>query len=258
MQFYGEVKKRITDYIKRLLGLPHLSIWEKNTSVMEIGDLEAAKDHVAYLYANPAQDHIEESIEKFPGYSSWKIFQKLTDSLESQHSRSFPWLRLPSIPSIPSSVLTDTQDCNLVRLITKRNKTKHLLIRKPNAWMKCFGIKTDEEVQEINRGILELIKKKEHVAKIFRQENDKQVLGSQKMRMQPILKPHKPKKQGRRVFIITTNNELRMRAIQEFRLFCEACRDCYQRWKQGDFTVSWPPGAFKPPLPPNMNLLPGW
>ena len=41
--FYGEIKKQLTDSIKRLLGLEHLNLWQKNgTSVIRYHDLKGA------------------------------------------------------------------------------------------------------------------------------------------------------------------------------------------------------------------------
>ena len=47
IKFQMEVKKKITDIWKCFLGLEHLEIWEGNTSIIKIGDLEAAKDRIA-------------------------------------------------------------------------------------------------------------------------------------------------------------------------------------------------------------------
>lgn len=51
-RFYGEIQKRITDSIKRLLGLHYLDLWEGTAMVAEIADEEAAIERIAYLYAN--------------------------------------------------------------------------------------------------------------------------------------------------------------------------------------------------------------
>ena len=39
-KFYGEIKKNITEAIKKLLGLEHLSLWEDRTSVIRLGNAE--------------------------------------------------------------------------------------------------------------------------------------------------------------------------------------------------------------------------
>ena len=63
VNFYGELQKRITDALKRLTGRESLSLWEGYPMVAEIGDLAAAIDRIAYIYANPAQDNLVENIK---------------------------------------------------------------------------------------------------------------------------------------------------------------------------------------------------
>ena len=254
--FYSEVQKKITDAIKRLLGISHLNIWEGRPLVAKIQDLEAAKGRIAYLYGNAAQDNLTESIDRFPRYSSWRNFSRCKNSFKAETREKYPWVRLWSIPTLSSPILTARQDSNLVRLLRKRNSSKtHCLVREPNAWMCCFGIDSDEEVYKINRQILRLLRDKEAAAAEKRQSERKTVMGIFKLCSQPIMAPHTPKKRERQVFVITSIRELRVRAIENFRQFCVECRECFLRWKSGDFTAIWPPGAFKPPLPPNANLL---
>lgn len=255
-RFYSEVQKKITDAIKRLLGLKYLNIWEGNAMVAEIADLAAAQDRISYLYANPAQDSLVESIDNFPGYSSWKEFRRCEVILNAQTTETFPWVRLPSIPKLGSAALTPDGDANLLRLLRKRSKTKHTLVRKPNAWMKCFGISSSKEAAEVNAAIIRRIRERESLAASERAKKGKRVLGVKVLCSQPIMKRHKPKKRGIKIFILTTINELRQRAIEAFDDFCAQCRECYLRWRAGDLTVVWPPGAFRPPLPPAVNMGP--
>ena len=257
VKFYAEIQKRLTDILKRLLGLDYLRIWEGYPRVTELCDLAAAKDSIAYLYANPAKDNLTDSIEEFPGYSSWTDFLQSKNTLLAKTVESFPWIRLPSVPTLHSEILSSRQDANIVRHLRKVNKERHLLIRYPNAWMKCFGIETDEEVAEVNESILSLMREKEQTAREIRQNEKKSVMGADKLRSQPILKPHTPKKRRANVFIKTFDNELRIKKIEERDLFDDQCRECLELWRKGYYDTQWPPGAFKPSLPPTVNLLPG-
>ena len=121
--------------------------------------------------------------------------------------------------------------------------------------MSCFGVESDVEVQQINTEIIEMVRKKEKEALLKRQQEGKAVMGAATLRSQPILKPHTPKKRERKVMILTSINELRLQLIEEFKNFCTECKNCYRCWLQGDFKVEWPPGAFRPPIPPNMNIV---
>lgn len=255
VNFYSEVQKKITDCLKRLLGLSHLQIWEGYPMVAQIMDLEKAKERIAYLYANPAQDNLVEHIENFPGYSSWNGFSKNTNSIAAETKEVYPWIRLPTIPILTSPILTTRQDENVVRLIKFKNKKRHLLLRHPNSWMHCFGITCDKDVNEINQDIISAIRSRETSAEESRVSEQTTLMGSIRLRSQPILKLHRPKKRDRKVFILTSINELRIKFLEQFEEFCAICKQCYRNWKCGDYSVKWPPGAFKPPAPPNINLL---
>lgn len=254
IKFYDELQKKITDSLKRLLGIEHLSIWEGHVTVAHIADKDAALDRISYFYANPAQDNLVETIDDFPGYSSWEIFNRFSQkSVRAKSVEVRPWIRLPSIPLAPDRVLTPKQDMALVQTIVESNKDNHKLVRYPNAWMKVFGVTEPEKVKELNQEILKRVREREKEAKSIR---TKPVMGKAKMCYQPILKPHTPKKRDRKIYVITSINELRMRLIAEFKEFSEECRRCYHQMRLGNFNVRWPLGAFKPPIGPNANILP--
>jgi hypothetical protein len=211
VKFYGEIQKRITDMLKRLLGLDHMQIWEGEVTVALILDREEAIDRIAYFYANPAQDKLVDSIGEFPGFSSWYDFKKSLDKINIEQKEQFPWIRLPSIPALSSSSPTFHEEIQLTRLLQETNKQKHLLIRRPNLWMKCFGIETDAEAKEVNQQILQKHIEKETAAREAR--GTKPLLGAHRMRTQAIMAAHRPKKHGRKIFVLCSIKHLRMSYI---------------------------------------------
>ncbi len=128
-------------------------------------------------------------------------------------------------------------------------------MRHPNLWLKCFGITDNQRVAQVNQEILKQIQMREDAARQKRKAEGKSVMGVARLTSQEIMKPHQPKKHGRKIFCLSSISELRIAFIQEFKHFCEQCRECYQRMRAGDFTVEWPPGAFKPPIRPSYNIL---
>ena len=113
-----------------------------------------------------------------------------------------------------------------------------------------------EEIKEINAGIIRRLREKESKAREAREMKGKKVYGAYRLRTQKILQPHTPKKKSRKVFVMSSVNKLRMELIADYKEFCTKCRECLRRWRSGEYDVRWPPGAFKPPLPPLVNLLP--
>lgn len=255
-RFYGELQKRITDAIKRLLGLKYLDLWEGNPMVAEIADLDAAIDRIAYLYANPAQDDLEDSIQKFPGYSSWHQFKRALPDLHAKVEQELPWVRLPSIPRIPNGPLSPQEDQALVKQLWASNSERHVLSRMPNTWMSCFGIEDAEGIESVNKQVEARLREREMEARELRKRTGKKIMGARKLCSQQIMQMHRPKKKDRKIFVISSIKNLRIQLIAEFKQFCIECRESLRRWRSGEFCVVWPPGAFKPPLPPLINLLP--
>lgn len=256
-KFYGEVQKKITDCLKRLLGISHLEIWEGRPMVAKILDFDKAVERIVYLYANPAQDDLETCIERFPGLSSVEQFLgSLEKPVAYETSKEVLRLRLPTFPVLTSFTPSYSQARGAIKLLEKRNKEAQLLKRHPNMWMRAFGIR-DEQVKEINEDILKRLRFRERMLEEIRKREGRSVMGRDKLMSQAILKPHTPKKKrNKKPFLLSSCNKTRVQELLAFEHFCKECRRCYEQWLLGNFFVTWPPGAFKPPLPPNMNILP--
>ncbi len=255
-QFYGEIQKRITDALKRFLGLEYLDLWEGSAMVAEIADLNEAVERMVYIYTNPAKDCLVETIEEFPGLSSWNEFKRSLDKPDAVTEEDFPWIRLASIPQLPNPRLSKQEDQMLSKKLREDNKKLHPLKRHINAWMRCFGITEADEVKETNERILRRIQETEEAFKQIRAEEGTNVMGIAYLESQPILKPHKPKPKERNIFVLCSIAELRISIIEDSDAYDEQCNECLSRWRNGEFHIEWPPGAFKPPLPPLVNLLP--
>jgi hypothetical protein len=255
--FYQELQKKITDSLKQLLGLTHLQIWQGEPVVAIIRDPQAALDKIAYWYANPARANLVDTISDYPGTSSWKDFQQCTSSVDAVVTREVPWIRLLAISKLPSPKLTERQDSFITeKLKTTATKT-HTLTLRPNAWMELFGITEPEEVVKWNERVKVALSEKEEAARTLREKDKKSVAGANRLKQQKILREYTPKrsKDERRVVVISSQKELRMEFIATVRRISEICAALYQRWKAGDFSVTWPPGVFRPSSPPIASLF---
>lgn len=249
VKFYMELQRKLTEYLKRLLGLRKLNLFEGDAHPIRIADLEAATERISYFYANPAAADLEDSISRYPGVSSWSAFLALKQNLHGTSSEDVPWIRPATVTKAPRRDLTPTQDTFLAQRLTQRALTSHPLELKPNAWMPCFGVTTEQEVAQINEHILTQIAAREAEHRAVRQKEGKKVIGAYKLSNQPLMLPHTPKERSPKVRVIAACNTLRAQYLELLKDIAERCAQCYQRWKQGDFSVRWPPGTF-PPAPP--------
>ena len=253
-KFYGEVQKRVTDSFKRLLGRQHLSLWEGKPVVAIVLDVEKAMDRIVYFYTNPARANLLESVEDYPGVNTWKAFLSANATLQACSSESVPWIRLPRIRRLKCRTLARWEDERITMQLTRSADEHHELQCRPNAWMKAFGICDDKDVSRINAEIVRRVETEEADLEGARIRRGDGVLGVKRLRKQPILQPHKPKKHGRRIFVLATRADTRKGYIERFRHIVRHCASLYRLACSGE-PVSWPPGIFSPPIPPLANLL---
>jgi hypothetical protein len=141
-QFYGELQKQLTEAVKRLCGLEHLTLWKSNgTSVIAYHDEETVCYRIAYLYANPARADLVDTIQDYPGFSSWREFKRNKDSLEAASSEEYQWIRAPFIEQLPRLAVNRIEDMQICGRWKKIAKDSHELVVEPNAWMRAFKIR---------------------------------------------------------------------------------------------------------------------
>ena len=80
-QFVKMIKAESAHAINRLLGRRKRTIWCEGYDSPTVLDPQKAVEVISYIYANPAQDGLEDSIDKYPGWSSWGYFQDAAASV---------------------------------------------------------------------------------------------------------------------------------------------------------------------------------
>lgn len=254
-QFYSELMKKITDYLKRLLGFPALELWEPGGPVLsQVLDVHKACERVAYLYANPAKADLVDEISQYPGFSSWKPYAAHPE--QDSHTEIVPWIRQPAISVVPSR-LDERQD----KFVTEKLKSSatefHPLSFHPNALFYVFGVKDKNEISRLNSSIMAEIREREERYAKRRAAEGKTAMGAGRLRREPLMKPHTPKKKSsdRKILFHTSCQELARAFIRTFDVFCDACKEAYTAWRDGNYQAQWPPGAFRPPMRPVANAI---
>jgi hypothetical protein len=251
--FFCELQKKITDAMKKLLGIEHLLLWEGRPSIVRILDAETATQRIAYFYCNPAKANLVESIEHYPGLSSWGAFSSAPQDLSAKVSKEVPWYRSRYLPVLDSRSVSARRDKGYLEELRRRKHRLHNLEIYPNAWMKVFEIAEAEEVKGINLSIVENVKDTEKSYAAERRAKRIGVMGPTALASTPILKPHKPKK-SRRIYFISFIKELRLQAIAEMQDLGQLCRELYLAARCGA-RVDWPPGVFPPRGPMLANAI---
>jgi hypothetical protein len=256
MNFYGEVKKKLTDMLKRLLGCSRLSVWPDEPAVIEILDLEAALKRNIYFFLNPARANLVDSIDEYTGVSTWKEFCETDASTEAYVEWNTPWIRLPSIPKLSRHNPSRAEEERVIQQLIRANKDQETLRIYPFAWLKAFGVTEEGEIEKVRQSVISEVRL--HEAELRKQRAaEKRGVASPAVLLQEgfLLSGHVPKKKERRIYFISTVMELRLSFIRTFRRFCDECRECFERATRGITGISWPEGAFIPPIRPMANPL---
>ena len=253
-RFYMELQKKLTDYLKRLLGKQYLDLWEGNPAVIAILDLDKAIDRVRYLYTNPAKANLVDSIRDFPGYSTWGYFSEVSAEVTVKYVSRTPWVRQYHILPLKRGLISKFEDNQLTALLRAKPRKFHELAVFPNAWMRCFRITDERAVATVNKRILGLIQDSEESFRRARKAERKDVLGADRLRREPIMKEHTPGKNDRKIFAMSSDKEIRTDYIEKVLWICEQCDELARRQRRGE-RVFWPPGVFPSPLPMMASAL---
>lgn len=241
--FMGHFKTESAHYINKLLGRRKRTIWCEGYDSPTLVDEEKAIEKIVYTYSNPAKDCQEDSIDKYPGANSWKMFQ--SGKLE----KTFPWIHRPTVWKIPTGPLALNKYENCVRLLKKRATEQHTLKLEPNAWMECFGITDEQEQKKRNEKIKRRLREEERKYREIRKKEGKTVIGAAKLRRQNLDLSYTPEKAGKKMWCLSSDVALRKAFISYAKSLVVQAKEVQKRWAVGDFSVPYPLGLYPPSMP---------
>ena len=252
-KFHMEVKKKTTDAVKALLGIRSLSLWENRTGVFEVVSLDDAIERVVYIYSNPSNASLCDSIDQYPGLSSWDAFQRCEPSIDAEVIVEARWYPVSEIPLLPADrSLSPNQDAALYRkLKASEEAIEHPIVLKPFKWLEPYGISDPKEIEKIRQKIIARVHETERANALARAKANKRSVSRQALMQQRFMRPHIPKKKDRKIFLICSDKETRLSLLESFRQTISRCRECYRLAKSG-LRVDWPPGTFIPWFPPGF------
>lgn len=234
--FMNYFKTETAHAVNRLQGLRNRTVWADGYSALSILTLDDTIEKIAYTYCNPQKANLVESIEQYPGVSSWQMFT------ENNLSEPLPRIARSSIYS----------GCTVQSLTDESHgKTVDVTIS-PNSWMRLFGVR-QEGWDDINSRIIRRVRALEAEHSAERVRVNRPVLGTERLQTQSIDTPYTPSKFARQMWCICRDVEFRISFIQSVKIIISKAREVYSRWRQGDRTVPYPAGMFAPRFPRLFN-----
>jgi hypothetical protein len=253
VKFYMELRRKLTEYIKRLLGRKRLLMWEVRPSVMILKTPEAVSERLAYIYGNPAKDRLTDSITEYPNYTSYNFFVAAqTKGADYEVQESCMYIPFDAVEPVGEGAAPNLLGERYARMLRKRSKQRIKLKIYPNSWMNCFK-DCEEFSAEVKNVYPEVVEKLKQIEKLHKETGHK-CMGTARLREERFHAPHIPKNKERRIFIICPDKELRIKYINAVKSIDAYCKELYIRACKGE-NCAWPPGTFKPPIPPLANSL---
>lgn len=246
--FIGHFKTESAHYINAMLGRRKRTVWCESYCAIPVLTLSRAIEKIVYIYTNPAKDNLEKSIELYPGVSSWQAFRT------GRHSKSVKRLHRPMIPCMPERAYSEYEYKKQIKQLKKSTPHSHVLRFEPDAWMEFFGITEREEIERVNEEIVERIRLEEERLEVLRKAEGKSVMGASRLRLQHLNPDYVPERTGVQMWCLCDDPVLRVAYIEWAKRIKEKARAVYERWKRGDFSVSYPPGVFPPAVPKLANM----
>jgi hypothetical protein len=247
--FFRYFKAESAHMINGLLGRNKKTLWcDGYDSPIVLTPLRALIA-IAYLYSNPAKDNLETSIDRYPGFSTWEMFQS------GQLTRQWKRVRRPQFTPIPRYSHNLRGYTKLAEDILKASREIQTFTLEPNAWMEAFGYNSQEEQQRMNEKLLVRIRFLEARAERNRVREKKRVIGRDRLLSQVFDTTYRPKRSGRRMWCLSEKRRIRVEFIGFFKALMQKARAVREMWKLGDMTVQYPPGLHPPSMPKLANVL---
>ncbi len=236
------VKGEIAKGINRMHGRTG-PIWQGRTDMPILLTPESIIEKIAYIYTNPVKAGLVDSIDQYPGISSWKAF------LNESKPESVPWVMTSYLKKITSGFGEAKLRENLIEEILNKKASENNLqyydiIFDPLGWVDALGERAGMPKNEVKERIIERVRE---IEKEIRESRISRSIGAKALKSQSLFKSHKPSKYSRRVFCISHDISLRKTFINIYKQFVETCRFIYEKWKKGYFHLKMPLGAFAPP-----------
>lgn len=247
--FLHDLDDELARIVKKLLGKRNVKVWAQRPHVAILGDKEAVIEKFGYCFLNPVEANFCARASEWIGVHSHRFLRQAA-------AETYKWVRTKKLKRLPNRAFTKKDVRRLYdHWQSLPGETFELKVN-PFAWKGCFSesaILTDEQIAE---EILLHLKNGEQLCQNRRKQERQKLADPEQLSCQNPHKYYKPTSYGRRVYCICTDPEARKQIIEAYKDFCEKCAQAWAAWKKGDFSVSYPPGAFLPPRRPPCSSLP--
>jgi REP element-mobilizing transposase RayT len=248
--FVGYVKQESAHALNRLLGRRRKTVWAEDYDSPTVLDENKALEMFEYLILNPVKDNLTDSMDDYPGVSSWKLMKH---GRNKRRCRAIARNKIPKLKN-PERPWNEEQE---VSEFLKENNRKILTFElSPFSWKQCFADTRDLTDAEVRKLIFDRIEERAQQYLADKREKRLPKPRPERLKFQSILRNYVPQTFGKRMICLSSVREMRKRFINFYRGLCEHASDVLALWRKGCWHVPFPTGLFPPSLPRRANICP--
>jgi hypothetical protein len=221
MEYFKSQSSRLLGCLFGLTG----QSWAGRYDSPRVLDVVTLKERLVYLYTNPQQANLVDTIDHYPNLSSWELVKSgvleqvsevqkhsLEDILKIVAEAKVPLTKYPPLPEIEPN--------GLLRIDTA-------------AAFRALGVVNDEDVRECLYEVVAMVRAREKTLINERKADKKGVVGKWALIKASPLKAHIPKKTQPRMLCLGSSRKQRAAFIEWFNQWDKACRHVYRQWRRG-------------------------
>lgn len=248
-KFIRHFKADTAHFINKILGRRKRTVWEDGYDSPRVLSLERSMSAITYLYADPAKDNLVNSIDEYPGFSTWEMYR--SGRLDWSCKR----LRRPMFRELPQDMHNlEGYSAESQRLYTETSEMVNFKLE-PNAWIEAFGYTDTISQDRINQRLYDRVRRLEQRALRVRARNNRSVLGHHNLTHQVFDLSYNPSRRGRRSICLSDRREQRLRYESKIKQVRHEARRVYGEWRGGNKAENYPPGLYPPSMPKLANVV---
>jgi REP element-mobilizing transposase RayT len=237
--FMEYFKSQTSRVLNILFGLSGQS-WAERYDSPCVLDVSKLMDRLEYLYTNPQQANLVDTIDHYPHISSWRQLVSGTTLMETKEKKH-------SIRCLNDLVRKAKRTFQQYPLLPYQKENETLTIDTAAAF-RALGIETSEEIEEYFSQVISRVRVKEKELSKERSASYKSVLGKQALISASPLRQYNPKKSQPRMLCLGSCRNQRADFIFRYRIWNAACREVFKTWQDG-LSAAFPSLGFPPRNP---------
>lgn len=249
-RLHERLKKRLSDFLKRLLGLSRLRLWDDRTNIGEVIDLEAAINRIVYAFLNPVRAGLVQTIDDYKGCNTWREFLSVPADVNARVEKEVPWIKATDLAPFSRENPSLEEEHRAIHAIKRATQSRqtHTLTIMPFKWLQAFGITDPKQVEGIRQRIINRVRQGESEIAAKRKPLNR-------LEGFVVTDAYIPTKKERHIFVYASSKETRCDYLREYQDIIDRCDRCYELMKQGARVIDWPPECFVPPSPRLCNAF---